>query len=338
MTSLELACAYGSLDVVGLLINKLQPDTLKSYYTTTNNLFHLISHIKQDPDHKILPLIQILYAKLPSPDNVNLLSAKDPRNQQNLLHLAILNNHIELVSWLVNNSECFHMLNEPSSTNASPIHLVAKMGSIESFEVFEKANNIDLTILDSNANNLLHIATEAGHYEFIENLLNGGCSQSNVRLELMRQRNNEQMTPIELAILLGRLDIANVMKKHVDICILRFEYGLARDGSSLFHACVRENRLVSVGYLFSFLEEIYSERGGRRRCINVDMMMMMKKLIFSTNETSENSVFHLAALNSNVEMIGYFIEQCEFVMGEILFYKNREELTCFHICCIKGNF
>lgn len=313
MTPLQLACKYGSLEVAELLIDKLEPTRLLD---CPENLFHLIVQNKQDPYEKIPVLIEKLFQKIPSPQNRSLLTAKHPIQRNNILHVAILNDHHSLIKRLVD-YENFLFLNEPDGIlGHSPIHFIAQLGSFECFKLIRQ--HVDITVLNANGDNMLHVAVATKNEAFIEDVLVCLNGQHDIE-EMMRRKNNHSLTPLEYAIFMGYLEIASRLEKHVNIDLIRLECG----SKHLVYACAERNQLASVEYIF--------ETFAKSR-------LFLLQFIFAAHGPDQMTVFHLAALNFNKEMIEFFLSKLKIEQEEVLLQKNRNGQTCFHIGCIQGHY
>ena len=91
------------------------------------------------------------------------------------LHLASMNDHIETVSWLLENTSVHDSTNIKEQT---ALHLAAKYNNIEVFKsILEKGKFSNLHPKDNKWNTPLHIASEHGNVEIVKALISK-CSSS----------------------------------------------------------------------------------------------------------------------------------------------------------------
>ena len=181
--------------------------------------------------------------------------------------------------------------------------------------------------LNKNLENIFHVAIAHKKNAFIRHLLNQKDIRSHIQEALVNKNLSLMTTPIEYAMYLGNLEAARMLEVWTDLDRVDFKCaGLQR---SLFYACVENGHIDSIYYLFALLDRKYGLNWLERE-------QLLREAISLADEPDENTVFHLAAQKSNFEMIKYLVEKFPFVFDDILFYKNRLELSCFHICCKKG--
>ena len=327
--SLIIACEHGSLDVANILIRDYLDGKLLKLYDFKKNIYHLIAKNKQDSGNKIERIFTNVKEKLDDPDR-KILSEKDKETGLNLLHMAISNHHFGILRILVSNRDDFDSVNNAGGPDEDwPLHFVAKSGSIECLEILKSENfGEDLVSkLNKNLENIFHVAIAHKKNAFIRHLLNQKDIRSHIQEALVNKNLSLMTTPIEYAMYLGNLEAARMLEVWTDLDRVDFKCaGLQR---SLFYACVENGHIDSIYYLFALLDRKYGLNWLERE-------QHLREAISLADEPDENTVFHLAAQKSNFEMIKYLIEKFPFVFDDILFYKNRLELSCFHICCKKG--
>lgn len=323
--SLKIACEYGNLEVASLLVDYISNELLK-LKDYKENIYHLIAKNKHDPNNKIESIFNKVKEKLEDP-NREILSEMDKKTDLNVLHMTILNRHLGIIRILLSNPEDFECVNKEGGIDKDwPLHFVAKSGSIECLEILKTEHFEDdlLGKLNKNFENIFHTAIAHKNNAFIRYLLKQKEIRNHVE-NLLVNKNNLMATPLEYAVFLGNLEAARQIEVWTDLKQVDFKCG----HRSLFYVCVENGHLDSIYYLFSLLDRKYGlDSQGRD--------VFLSEAISLAYEPEENTVFHLAAQKSNFEIIKYLIDKCPFVFDDILFLKNRQETSCFHLCCIKG--
>lgn len=316
--------AHRIVDYLVAHANKL---TLLQDTLLAKNLFHLIA--KNKPEHsssssskKVGDVFTVVLRNLSDPTRKYLTAWE---RTMNVLHMAVLNRHYEIVQALCERDEYFRHLNQPTLDKLAewPVHLAAKLGSIECFELL-LAGKADITSRTAKNDNILHVAVANNQYEFIRYLIAQPIIYD--RIERMAiEKNDEYMLPLEYAIYLGHLEAARVVE-------VRTSWTHVNLGSplSLFHVCVRAGRLEALEYLFQVVEKKF---GVEER----EKMDFVRSIVSMVSHRHENTIFHLAASRCQPDLMCFLLEKCdESFIERVLCHRNRDELTCFHISCIKG--
>lgn len=253
----------------------------------------------------------------------------DPQTQMNLFHMAIQNEHIGIIKKVVDSPEDLAFLNRIGGRDQDwPIHMIARTGSIECLEAM--IGKVNLLEVNKNLDNIVHLAVAHRHLAFVKHLVRlrrDMVKRSEIHA-LLVAKNRLLMAPLEYALYVGSSVTADVIARRTNLKKLDFKCA----SRSLFYVCAENNNLDALEYLFDIFERKYKRDSEKKETL-------LKQIISLAYEPDENTVFHLAAQKSNLELIKYLIEKCPFVVtGGILFKKNRVEQSCFHLCCIRGFF
>ena len=100
MTPLHLACKNGNDDIAELLISHTNADQLVAHSTPDTFLLHYICKIKIEKLNIVKMILDKLKNKSNEIDYIALAFSKEDSNKQPMLHLAIENNHVNIVECL----------------------------------------------------------------------------------------------------------------------------------------------------------------------------------------------------------------------------------------------
>lgn len=342
-----MACKFGNEDVAVLLIEKI--DAEKLYQLCINETPVNLSPVHltcRNKNEKFLIVKTILdkLKKEGEKSNKNYLeqlSKKEDLNRQTILHISIENNHLKTVDLLLREYN-FNREQSDSQTGNLPIHIAAKNGSIDMLNLLIKYDAVSFKS-NNNHENALHIAALNNRHRFIHEFLKYEkslithrkdcatkidsnympcicyCDSVDLKNHILciRQRDKHFYTPLMRA-------IASDNQKCVDELITDKYVELDckdKDGLSIFHLCTEFNNVDTLKHLFQL------------NSISAD-------LIYS-RDNFENTILHSSCANGNLEIVKLILNKIydgNNSLEQILYAKNRDGQTCFHIACVKGYF
>ena len=122
------------------------------------------------------------------------------------LHLASMNDHMETVEWLLENTSVH---DSTSIKGQTALHLAAKYNNIEVCEIiFDKGKLSNLHPKDNQGNTPLHIASEHGSVEIVNALISKCSSSGTESMTESRKKNICSETPLHLASKNGHVEVS----------------------------------------------------------------------------------------------------------------------------------
>lgn len=191
MTPLQMACRNVYTNLAKLFIENTNPSELLSQLSGPNGV--LISICKHKTEE--FKLFKLIVDKLRDSHKsgykksfLKSILKQEDANGASILHVAIVNNHVNIVEYLLS-----HFIIDLTDRNAnSPIHLVAQTGSIEMLNLLKKYNRVDC--LKNNVNTPFHVAAYYNNYEFIELL---ATNNKDLKVQSLNKDGN---TPLFVAV------------------------------------------------------------------------------------------------------------------------------------------
>ncbi|WP_342262608.1 MULTISPECIES: ankyrin repeat domain-containing protein [unclassified Spiroplasma] len=151
-----------------------------------------------------LDLLELIITKEPELINVN-------NNDLTFLQVAIANNKIDIVKWLLANANGANV-NEEGKYDSTPLYTATFYGYLDIVKLLlEKGANVNARA--KNVNIPLHVAIDRGYLDIVSLLLNNGAN--------VNAKNNKGEPPLSTTIIfLGNLDIVKLLlEKGADVNI-----------------------------------------------------------------------------------------------------------------------
>ncbi|CAF0975888.1 unnamed protein product, partial [Brachionus calyciflorus] len=358
LTAFHLACKFGHEEEAVLLIEKIDRDKLFNLCISDQSGNILPLHLACRNKVEKFNIIHNVLKKLQNQDDsksqtsilktnyLDIISKKEDINRQNILEISIENNHLKIVELFLNDFKFNSEL--PNSLNGNyPIHIAAKNGSIEMLNLLIKYKT-SIFRLNSNSENPLHIAALNNKYKFIREYLKyekfllvntHSCELKNTEftsskfipcicncdeivdyqnLQLsIRQRDEKFFTPLMQAISCGN---QRCIDELINDRYIEFD-SKDQNGQSIFHLCTEFNNIEALKF---FLQ----------------LDLIPPEIIYS-KDNFENTILHTSCFYGNLEAIKLIVNKLydsNNSLEQILYCKNNDGQTCFHIACSKGYF
>ena len=322
MTPLHIACKYGSQQVFSLLFTRTEPEILACNLDDKLCLpLHYACYCKVEQ----CAMVKMMLQKLKYYDENNatkyLQKALEQQNNQNktVLHISIENNHVNIVKMLMKYN--VNVNQSGSMNNNYPIHMAAKVGSVEIMEILKAEANI----VNNKNENLLHIAACANQDKFILKYLQNERKKSEL-IPAVHSTNMRQQTPLLVATLYGNIESVDVLLK----------YGKANledrdlDQNTIFHLCALHNKVDIFNYL------LQQEESKTFLHTNKNFLQILKQ-----SNKYDNTVVHIACKDGHIDILRRLFSSKlldKSSMDEFVFAKNNFEQTGFHIACYEGHY
>ena len=343
LTPLHLACQHGSEEVAELLIDHIETtkliDLIISEQSDISHLpLHLVCKLKKEKSSIINHYLNRIKGE--KSDQLENVIKKKNEKKQTILHLAIENKHLKIIELLLRDYNVCKDVREGSNGNL-PIHLAAKLGSTEIFDLLQKYDAVSFA-LNNNSENALHIAAYFNRNKFICEFLKYEMFLINENTELenaedyvkcackcgldakshipsIRIRDNKLNTPLLTA-------LASSNQKCVEELIDNVYTELdATDcnGNTIYHICTENENFESLNYLIEKFNP------------NNELQ------VYKIKNNTEDTILHSSCRKGNLEITNLImnkLHETNSVYDELLFSKNKDGQTCFHVAANKGYF
>ena len=165
----QVSCKSGYEEILNLLIDKIEPIELARLVMTDTNYaapLHSLCKFKTEKHSSIRGILEKL-KNFESQLNFSFddILRKEDAARQTILHLAIENNHLNIVELLFRDYNMSRTLKEGQRGNL-PIHVCAKSGSIDMFQMLQSYQAVSLES-NSYLENALHVAAYFNKSQFI---------------------------------------------------------------------------------------------------------------------------------------------------------------------------
>jgi ankyrin repeat protein len=325
MTPLHLACKYGCLNAVKLIIEKMNITGLTENENLISSL-HCACSNKVENSEKILSIAKIILQKIDEQPNMlkEALNFRDKYNQ-NVVHISIQNNHYEVVKLLLIDYKADVNLSGGYSDNF-PIHFAAQIGSKKILDLLIERNT-QLLVKNKRNENAIHIAAIHDRSEFISYFLQKEI-QKYKSIQSIKEQNRQWMTPIMSAAHSGHLKCVKELRNPIGLDInLSMLTDRDIEQRTIFHLCARKNRLDCLTYFLRSIDEKHV------------------KHLLDQRDKYDNSIMHVACKHGNLSIVQFLLnsrlpfsnqinDKAKF---ELIFGKNNEEKNCFHVACENGH-
>lgn len=172
MTPLHIACKHGNEEMAELLIEKIEPLSLYNLmicdFSSTLPL-HLVCRHKNE---KFI-IFKAILSKLHTLNSMHFIYEvlkKEDGNRQTILHLAIENNHLNIVEQILRDYNEDRVLTE-GNRGILPIHVAAKNGSLEMLGLLQSYGAVSFK-QNPQSENAMHIAAGYNRYRFLREFIN----------------------------------------------------------------------------------------------------------------------------------------------------------------------
>ncbi|XP_067668435.1 putative ankyrin repeat protein RF_0381 isoform X2 [Haliotis asinina] len=174
------------------------------------------------------------------------LSLRD-NDDNTALHVASIKGHLKIVRYILSKKPVD--VNITGHCNRTAVMAAARFGHREVFDFLVK-NGSDLLTVDSDRNNILHIACIGGNVEIVKYIL------TKVQVDI-NSKGHSGMTPVMLASYLGHLSVFQLLIRKK--CLLPI---INERGANILHVACVGNNIEIVNYILKEnIVSIYSEDG-----------------------------------------------------------------------------
>ena len=273
-------------------------------------------------------MVEMILSKLKFHDDCKktdyLKKALEQRNSRNKLplHICIENNHVKLVELLIKYNADVNYLG--GNIEEHPVHMAAKIGSIEIMEILESIiqNRADLTVVNKKNENLLHVAAISNQYEFILKYYKNEFGKNGPACTAIHATNLREQTPLLLAVTNDNIESVDALLK----CKANIDDKDIEE-NSIFHLCAFHNNIR----IFKYLLDLPKFSTNKENLLS----------ILKQTDKYDNTFVHIACKNNNLDILKFLFSSKlldDLSKAELVFAKNNYEQTGFHISCFEGHY
>jgi ankyrin repeat protein len=222
------------------------------------------------------------------------LDAINPRNQINVLFIATYNNHVSLVSYLLQHTD----VNQANNHGVTPLLIAAQKGHLEVVKYLVTQGQAAVNQATNDGATPLLIAAQKGHLEVVKYLVAQGKADVNQAYE-------DSATPLFVAAQEGHLEVVKYLVAQGQAAVNQAD----EDGATPLFVAAQEGHLEVVKYLVETGQADVYQAG-------LDGVTALHSAIYEK---------HMAIIQRLI-IAGALAESQQF-LGPLLFLKDKDGYT-----------
>ncbi|XP_048250649.1 uncharacterized protein LOC124152553 [Haliotis rufescens] len=197
-------------------------------------------------------------------------------------------------------------LNRRGQCGRTPVMMAAEEGHRQVFDLLVK-EGADVSLMDDNRHNILHVACLGGHVDMVKNVLSRKVADINSRGKYGR-------TPLMVAAENGHRQVFDLLVREGDDVSLEDD-----DGDNILHVACLGGHVDMVKYVLSLKVADINSRGhygmtplmvaavnGHRQVFD---LLVTRGAGVSLVDDGRNNILHVACLGGHVDMVKYVLSQ-----------------------------
>ncbi|XP_067650441.1 ankyrin repeat domain-containing protein 50-like isoform X1 [Haliotis asinina] len=222
----------------------------------------------------------------------------------NILHLACIGAQVEMVKYIL--SQDVVDTNSRGQFGRTPLMIAAEKGYRVVFDLLVDRGG-DVSVVDDDGNNILHVACIGGHLEMVKYVL------SHDPMEI-RSRGQYGRTPVLLAAEKGHRDVFDLLVSKGDDVSSTDD-----DGNNILHMACIGGQVDMVQYVLSLNIVDINSKGQHGRTpvmfaaekghMDVFDLLVREKADASLVDDDSNNIFHVACIGGQAEMVKHVLAQ-----------------------------
>ncbi|XP_071095403.1 serine/threonine-protein phosphatase 6 regulatory ankyrin repeat subunit B-like [Haliotis cracherodii] len=222
----------------------------------------------------------------------------------NILHVACLGGHVNIVKHVLKKD--FVGVNSRGHDGRTPLMVAARNGHKEVFDLLVR-KGCDLSLVDDEANNILHLACIGRHMTIVKDILSHDIVDVNSRGQRGR-------TPLMLAAMKGHNEVFDLLVNKGSVVAL-----VDDDGNNILHlACFGRNVKIVNFVVSKNIVDVNSRGEDGRTPVMLAAMNghrdVMDLLVSSGGSVGledyhGNNILHVACIGGLLEMVKYVLSQ-----------------------------
>ncbi|XP_046547545.1 serine/threonine-protein phosphatase 6 regulatory ankyrin repeat subunit A-like, partial [Haliotis rubra] len=225
-------------------------------------------------------------------------------NRDNILHVACIGGHVDMVKYVL--SQNVADINSQGQYGGTPVMVVAEMGHREVFDVLVK-EGADVSFVDDNRNNILHVACIGGHVDMVKYVLSQKVADINSQGQYGR-------TPVMMAANTGHREVFDVLvREGADVSLVD------DNRNNILHlTCIGGHEYMVKNVLSQKVADINSQGPYGRTPVMVAAEIGHRKVFdvlvsegadVSLVDDNRNNILHVACIGGHVDMVKYVLSQ-----------------------------
>ncbi|XP_067658335.1 serine/threonine-protein phosphatase 6 regulatory ankyrin repeat subunit A-like [Haliotis asinina] len=226
----------------------------------------------------------------------------DYRN--NILHVACIGGHVDMVKYTL--SKKVADINSRGHYGRTPVMMAAEKGQRDVFDLLVR-ERVDVSLVDENRNNILHVACIGGHVDMVKYALSKKVADINSRGHYGR-------TPVMMTARFGHRDMFDLLvREGADVSLVD------DDRNNILHVACIGGHVDMVKYVLSKKVADINSRGqyGRTPVMTAaemghrDMfdLLVREGVDVSLVDENRNNILHVACIGGHVDMVKYALSK-----------------------------
>ncbi len=181
---------------------------------------------KREPIKLVKRIMERIKREVPSPTREEVLKSiltKPDKNKETILNIAIDNNQLNIVEYLIKEYQSLNLLNLEDKNGYLPIHYAAKTGSVHVLHILARTDSLTCSPASSKTvNTPLHIAASNNKHRFIKEYLDleklqsksNASSEEYAHVDYVpsyKSLNADKQTPLFSAIMSGHSKCVEIL-------------------------------------------------------------------------------------------------------------------------------
>ncbi|XP_048250462.1 ankyrin repeat domain-containing protein 50-like isoform X5 [Haliotis rufescens] len=225
-------------------------------------------------------------------------------NRNNILHVSCLGGHVDMVKYVL--SQKVADINSRGKYWRTPLMMAVGAGHRQVFDLL-MTQGVDVSLVDDNRNNILHVACRGGHVDMVEYFLSQKVADINSRGQYGR-------TPLMATAEKGHRQVFDLLvTEGADVCLVD------DNRNNILHVACLGGHVDMVKYILSQKVADINSRGKYWGTPLMKTAQKGHKQVFdllvgegadvSLVDKNRNNILHVACLGGHVDMVKYVLSK-----------------------------
>ncbi|XP_067658334.1 ankyrin repeat domain-containing protein 50-like [Haliotis asinina] len=225
-------------------------------------------------------------------------------NKNNILHVACIGGHVDMVKHVL--SKKVADINSRGHYGRTPVIMAAEKGHRDVFDPLVR-EGADVSLVDENRNNILHVACIGGHVDIVKHVLSKKVVDINSRGQYGR-------TLVMMAARFGHRDVFNLLvREGADVSLVD------ENRNNILHVSSIGGHVDIVKYVLSLKVADINSRGDYGRTLvmmaaekghrDVFDLLVREGADVSLVDENRNNILHVACIGGHVDMVKHVLSK-----------------------------